>query len=216
MALKDFDIAFTDKIKAWYSNTIYANTAIVYNVAYNLVDDPTTELRFPLISIYRPGGFSLINTQTFAARKRGIEYYYDDENNVTGFARFVVANLPYQIDIYSKSPEDLDDITENIMHALNLDQKLQVTQIDSKNDKEYVESYDIIYNSGPQEQSEFQSGDRVYHYSLAYDIPNARLLNFRNVGDVTTIIPVTTMEDSDGNTVDTGDIEEGIVDTGVE
>lgn len=214
--LKDFDKAFTNKIKAWYSNTIYANTAVVYNVAYNLVDDPTTTLKFPLVSIYRPGGFSLEDTQTFAARKRGIEYYYDGESGVTGFARFVVANLPYQIDIYSKSPEDLDDITEHIIHALNLDQKLEVTQVDTKNDKTYVESYDITYNSGPTEQSEFQSGDRVYHYSLAYDIKNARLLNFRNVGDVTTVVPDTTMEDSDGNTVDTGDIEEVIVDQVVE
>ena len=51
MALNDFDIAFVNKIKAWFSNTIYANTAIVYNVAYNLVDDPTVVLKFPLISI---------------------------------------------------------------------------------------------------------------------------------------------------------------------
>ena len=71
--LNDFDEALTNKIKAWYSNTIYANTALVYNVAYNLVEDSTTELRFPLISIYRPGGFDVVETQTFAARKRGIK-----------------------------------------------------------------------------------------------------------------------------------------------
>ena len=59
--LKDFDVAFTKKVRTWFSNTIYANTALVYNVAYNLVDDPTTELKFPLISIYRPTGFSLNN-----------------------------------------------------------------------------------------------------------------------------------------------------------
>ena len=208
MALKDFDIAFTNKIKDWYSNTIYANTAIVYNVAYNLVDDPTTELRFPLVSIYRPSGFSLSETQTFAARKRGIEYYYDDLVNTTGFARFITAKLPYQIDIYAKSPETLDDITENIMQALNLAQKLEVIQIDTKNNKEYKESYDITYESGPVEQSEFQDGDRVYHYSLAYNIDNARLLNFRDIKDVTSIILDEVMQNSDGTIVDTGDIDD--------
>lgn len=208
MALKDFDIAFTNKIKDWYSNTIYANTAIVYNVAYNLVDDPTTELRFPLVSIYRPSGFSLSETQTFAARKRGIEYYYDDLVNTTGFARFITAKLPYQIDIYAKSPETLDDITENIMQALNLAQKLEVIQIDTKNNKEYKESYDITYESGPVEQSEFQDGDRVYHYSLAYNIDNARLLNFRDITDVTSIILDEVMQNSDGTIVDTGDIDD--------
>lgn len=199
MALKDFDIAFTNKIKAWYSNTIYANTAIVYNVAYNLVDDPTTELRFPLISIYRPDGFALSGTQTFAARKRGIEFFYDEEADVRGVARFITVNLPYQIDIYAKSPEALDDITEHIIHALNLDQKLTVSQVDKKNNQAYVEAYDIIYSGGPSELSEFQDGDRVYHYSLAYDINNARILNFKDgrAKDITSIVTDLEVEDED-------------------
>jgi hypothetical protein len=179
--LKDFDIAFTNKVKAWYSNTIYANTAIVYNVAYNLVEDDITKnaLRFPLISIYRPSGFEPSDIQNFAARKRGVEYYYDDDTHTRVAARFITVNLVYQLDIYTKTPETLDDITENIMQAFNFDQTLEVTQIDIKNSLEYTESYDITYISGPVEQSEFQNDDRIYHYSIAYEIKNARLLNFR-------------------------------------
>ena len=73
------------------------------------------------------------------------------------------------------------------MHALNLDQKLQVTQKDIMNGPEYVESYDITYNSGPSDQSEFTDGDRVYHYSIAYDIKNARLLNFKGTPETLSV-----------------------------
>jgi len=177
--LKDFDNAFTNKIKSWFSNTVYANTAIVYNVAYNLVDDPTTELRFPLISIYRPNGFNLSTMQSFAAKRQGIEYFYNEDDNKSSLARFIAVNLPYQLDIYTKSPEDLDDITENIMQALNFEPTLTVSQRDSDTNENYVERYDIIYNNGPVEQSEFQNGDRIYHYSIVYEIPNARLVNFK-------------------------------------
>lgn len=184
MALNDFDIAFTNKVKAWFSNTIFANTALVYNVAYNLVDDPTVVLKFPLISIYRPSGFKQVDTQNFAARKRGIEYYYDEITHKAVNARFITVNLPYQLDIYAKNQESLNSITENIMHAFNLDQAIEVIQHDIKNDQDYIESYDITYSEGPVEQSEFQDGDRVYHYSLLYTILNARLLNFRDTDPI--------------------------------
>lgn len=179
--LKDFDIAFTNKVKAWFSNTIYANTAVVYNVAYNLVDDATVQLRFPLISIYRPTGFEMAATQTFGSNKKGIEYFYNDQTNESGHARFLTVILPYQLDIYTKSPEDLDDITENIMQAFNFDSTLTVSQVDDNNNQVFEERYDITYNNGPVEQSEFDNDDRVYHYSLVYAIRNARLVNFKTV-----------------------------------
>lgn len=193
--LKDFDIAFTNKIKGWFSNTIYANTALVYNVAYNLVDDPKTVLKFPLISIYRPAGFELDPVQTFAARKQGIEYYYDDVSKKSSMARFLVAKLPYQIDVYTKTPESLDDITEDIMQALNLDTKLRVIQEDSSTGQVYDESYDIVYSNGAAEQSEFANDDRVYHYSMVYEIRSARLVNFRTVPTVEDITIEVSVDD---------------------
>ena len=205
MALKDFDIAFTSKIKAWFSNTIYANTAIVYNVAYNLVDDASTVLKFPLISIYRPSGFSPADAQNFSARKRGIEYYYNEETKKSILARFITVNLAYQLDIYAKTPEMLDDITENIMQALNLDQGILITQHDVKNDQDYIEQYDITYTTGPAELSEFQNDDRVYHYSIVYSILNARILNFR-ASD--TIISTEVDIDHEGGTLFSGTTQE--------
>ena len=200
--LKDFDIAFTNKVKAWYSNTIYANTAIIYNVAFELVDQtdfPDIVLKFPMISIYRPSGFSLNKNQNFAARKQGIEYFYDSVESKSNMARFISVNLPYQLDIYAKSPESLDDITEHLMQAFNFASTLEVTQVDSNTGQEYKESYDIIYNNGPVEQSEFTNGDRVYHYSLVYEITNARIVNFKEIKSIDQTEVDVAVEHNDSN-----------------
>lgn len=184
--LKDFDIAFTNKVRNWFSNTIYANTALVYNVAYNLVDDASVVLRFPLISIYRPEGLSLVENQNFAAKRQGIEYFYNEEDNENIMARFLTARLAYQLDIYAKSPEDLMDISEDIMQAFNFDPILEVSQANDKAGVNYVESYEITYNNGPVEQSEFTNDDRVYHYSIVYELMNARIVNFKTTKGIDT------------------------------
>ena len=184
--LKDFDIAFTNKVRSWFSNTIYANTALVYNVAYNLVDDASVVLRFPLISIYRPEGLKLKQNQNFAAKRQGIEYFYNEEDNENTMARFLTAELAYQLDIYAKSPEDMIDISEDIMQAFNFEPMLTVSQVNEKIGVDYTEDYEIIYNNGPVEQSEFGNDDRIYHYSLVYEIPNARLVNFKTVKGIDT------------------------------
>jgi hypothetical protein len=192
--LKDFDIAFTNKIKSYFSNTIYANTALVYNVAYDLVDDPTVKLEFPLISIYRPTGFQLAPQQNFAARKLGYRYYNNDELDKSSNIRYLVVNLSYQLDIYTKTPESLNDITEELMHALSLDSTIEVSQYDSNTENSYVDTYEITYGQGPQEASEFQNGDRVYHYSIVYNIDNARLLNFKENSNIIDTEVITEIE----------------------
>jgi len=183
--LSNFDLAFLNKVKAWFSNTIYANTAIVYNIAYNLADGPTGEdglaLVFPMISIYRPSGFSLDPVQTFAARRSGMSIAYSEDKSRLTKARMLVGNLQYQLDIYTKSQEDLNEISVNLMQAFSLDPMLTVVQTDPATDEDYVESYDVTYENGPVEESEFQNGDRVYHYALVYSVKTARLLTFSDV-----------------------------------
>lgn len=186
--LSNFDRAFLSKVKAWFSNTIYANTAIIYNIAYNLADGQTGAagyaLQFPLISIYRPSGFELDAMQTFAARRSGMDIVYSEDKLRLTKARMLVANLKYQLDIYTKSQEDLNTITVNLMQAFTLDPMLVVTQTDPASHEDYVESYEITYNNGPVEESEFQNGDRIYHYALVYEIKTARLLTFADVNTV--------------------------------
>jgi len=181
--LTRIDEAFLSKVKKWFPNTIYANTAIVYNTAYQLVDNPTLELKFPLISIYRPEGFTLVPTQTLSAKRRGYKYFQGTKTD--NVARYLTMNLIYQLDIYAKTPEVLNKITTNIMYAFTLDPTLKVIQ-ENEHDPEapFIDEYEINYNNGASEHSEFQSGDRVYHYAIAYEIKNAKLYNFIKEGSL--------------------------------
>lgn len=195
--LNDFDNAVLNHIKRIFPNTYYANTAVVYNVAYSLADVETLgfKLKFPLVSIYRPSGFDLVADQTFPSRRLGQGIGAFSTNKETK-ARFLTANLAYQIDIYAKSQEQLNQLTEEIIKYLNFEPKVEVDQ--SQGDNVYIESYDITYNNGPNELSEFTNDDRVYHYAIVYDIKNARLVDFSR--DLPTITKVDFGEDENDPT----------------
>lgn len=195
--LNDFDLAFLRKVKNVYENTIFADTSLVYNTAYNLVETGELELRFPLVNIYRPLGFKVADEQTLPARRRGIVYtksvYEDEEGNFVGIdyrnARFLIVNLNYQIDIYAKSLEELNTITQELLFFFNLDPSLVVRQVDIKAGNFYEERYDITFNNGAEERSEVAPlGDRIYHYAISYDVKNARILNFKSTSAIYSII----------------------------
>jgi hypothetical protein len=88
-----------------------------------------------------------MSTQTFGATRKGIEYFYNNQTHKSSHARFLTVNLPYQLEVYTKSPEDLNDITENLMQALNFDPTVEVTQLNESNDEDYIERYDITYSN---------------------------------------------------------------------
>ncbi len=149
----DFDNAFLNHIKKVYPNTYFANTALVYNVAYSLADADTLgfKLTFPLISIFRPSGFELVDTQNFAARRLG--YEVTDDLFTLRNVRFLTANLPYQIDIYAKTFEELNNLTEDILQYLNFEPRLLVDQSNEALGVEYKEHYDITIQGGINELS---------------------------------------------------------------
>lgn len=192
-----FDKAVLSKIKAYFSNTIFANTATVYNTVFNLKVDSSLALSFPLISIYRPPGFKLSDNQNFAAKMRGLPIDYNELTDEIDLARFLVVDLAYQFDIYAKSIEDLTNITMNIISALNFDPSVEVTQTDTKNEAVFKELYSMTYNNGPTEQSEFSNDDRVYRYALVYEIKNARVVNFKLSKAIVDIDSTLTVEDNE-------------------
>lgn len=181
--ITDFDSAFLNKIKAVWPNTQYANTQIAYYAAYDSVADPTAKLQFPLINIYRPSGYALLPAQTMAARYEGV-YVYDRENEKLYQARFVMANLTYQLDFYATTLESVAEITSDIIHMLSLSPILTVTQSSANNAVNYTESYEISYNTGPRDESDFSEGQRLYRYVLVYELKNVRLVNFKEVTEV--------------------------------
>lgn len=182
--INNYDNQILNKVKSWYNNTIFADTAIVYNTIYNLMDNTKDKFKVPMMSIYRPRGFDLVPMQSFAATKQGLLYGSEELG-----ARYIVVNLMYQIDIYAKTPEELNSMAVAVIKGFEYSPTLEVVHKDPKTEKEFKESYEINYLSGPVQQSEFSNDNRVYRYYIQYEIKNAKLYDF---SDLSKIIEVET------------------------
>lgn len=176
--INNYDESFLDKIKAWFSNTIYANTAITYNTIYNLLDGVENKMSFPLINIYRPNGFTPVPMQTLSARRQGEQKYTIGSETKAIGARYLTVDLMYQLDIYAKTLEKLNEITLDIMMAMNFFPTITLIHKDLVTKEEFKETYEITYLSGPHEQSEFDNNDRVYRNYIQYELKNAKVYDF--------------------------------------
>lgn len=234
--ITDFDRAFLNKLKAVFPNSQWADAALVYNMAYQLAEvdsnGPQQALRFPLINVFRPSGFEVNANQSFALRQRGLSYLYGTISNDFIQTRMVTVRLPYQIDVYAHSHEEVNKLCEELIMFFNFASTVEVTQVDPsswyvtteerdeslvwsiKNTRFFatkaladayvadqtpdpdirytvepaalIQSYEITYDSGPTEQSEFTNGDRVYHLAIVYSIYNANILDFRRTKGIGT------------------------------
>lgn len=195
-----FDKALLNKIKKVWPNTIYANTAVTYNAVYSGGNSPVEgQLKFPLINIYRPDGYQIVDSRNLAARLQGYDQVpeiveLENEEKLLVTTRFLYANLSYQLNIYAKTLEELDRITNDLITMFSLNPSLEVVQYaDKKILKEkygqlkedsiikYEDTYYLEYSRGPVEQSTFDDGDRIYTYALAYNLSHAKLANFKVV-----------------------------------
>lgn len=184
-AINSYDRAVLNKVKQWFSNTYYADTALVYNTIFNLLDNTVDKGRYkvPMINLYRPQGFNLTSTQNFAATKQGLLYQHEADRTGTG-ARFITVNLLYQFDIYAKTPEDLNIMAESLIKSLNFFPTVDVIHKDNVTKREFIETYEIDYVGGPVPQSEFTNDDRVYRYYLQYEIKNAKIYDFTDLQQI--------------------------------
>lgn len=190
----DFDRAFLKKVKAVWPNTIYANTAVTYNAVYSggAASTETAKLSFPLINIYRTDGYGLLKNQTIAARLQGITNLIvnkeDSDTNVSEKykpqVRFLLARVAYQLNVFAKTLEELDQIISDLIIFFSLESTLEVEQVSKDKKWAYTEVYDLDYVRGPIEQSNFVNEDRIYTQAIVYEIPAAKLANFIEVPTV--------------------------------
>lgn len=180
--INNYDNSILAKVKTFFPNTIYANTAIVYNTVYNLLDNTDNQFSVPLISIYRPTGFSLVPNQNFIAKKQG---QLLPELNLG--ARYITVDLMYQFDIYAKTLEDANKMVVDLIKLFNFYPALEVEHKDTGTNNIFKESYEIEYLSGPTDQMELDNNDRVYRYYIQYEIKNAKLYDFTDYSKVTDV-----------------------------
>lgn len=195
----EIDIAFKNKLQNYFPRAIWTPTELAYNTAYNLVDNPTLVMEFPFISVYRPDPPKPNETQTFSARRIGYPYASSLEidsstedklgvRKVNHYARYIVADLIYQIEVYARTQEEVDTIIKELMFAFSLDPVLYVEHYDSRLKTTLNQRYEIEYHNGPVDQSEFQDNDRIYHQAIAYIIKSAKLFNYKPISSISEVL----------------------------
>lgn len=176
----DFDKALLAKIKKVYKNTQFANTQIAFYQAYDASQDPETKLKFPLVNIYRPNGIEPAESQTMGARFVGVNVFNETLEKLFA-VRFTQVKLAYQFDIYANTYESAVEVAEEIIHFLTLDPTLEVIQSNKSGTAMLKEKYSLTWVMGPSDETEFNEGQRLYRYAMAYEIKVARLANFKEI-----------------------------------
>ena len=203
----DFDLAFLNKVRAVWPNTIYANTAITYNAIYSGGIAPDTEgkMKFPLLNVYRME-FKPNPTQTLGARLSGYNDDFIDGNKIIS-TRYITTNLAYQINIFAKTLEELDQLTNDILIMFSLDPNLEVKQYSRNKEYSRTEDYQVTYLNGPVEQTSTDNDDRIYTYAVVYELKNAKLMHFKEVKLSQELEIEVSQEGLDGELVNTETIE---------
>ncbi len=165
MAIEVYDSAVKAKIKSLFSNTEFQSREFIFKT----VTDRKGEINFPLISIFRPDGWSLSSDNTWNLEQRFLDGIHQ-----------VKVDLSYQIDIYANTRKDLEELTaELVLYLLrNPGIKVHYESVDKKSAVD-VMTY-LSYVSGPERTSELDDTTvgRPYRYTLTYTLKSAVLLGF--------------------------------------
>lgn len=182
MAVDMYDVAVTNKIKDLFYNTVYQDRDFVKHT----VTDKSSVVKFPLISVFRPDGWSVSSTQN--TWKASVAYLND--------LRTVYVDMNYQIDLYANTREQLEEITAELVLYLLKNPVVSVKYL-SADESEYITVTSTLrYVSGPERTSEMDdtAGGRVYRYTLVFALNNAVLVNFATEGSSDYVTKVTEVD----------------------
>lgn len=137
------------------------------------------KVEFPLVSIYRPGGFS---RSDFNTTFHNLGLYIVSTNTGKNFSfRVVNVDLEYTVEIASRTREDLEKLTAELIlfftQRPNLEMKLYMTNDVSDG---YVESkFPVRYVSGPEDVSFLEEEETgiLYRYVFRLSVDRAWLYN---------------------------------------
>lgn len=116
MSIKLYDDALVAKIRNWTQDT---NTHVLSvdesTRLFNVIADETNDkpIELPLISISRPGGFTISDKYKQPKSYYGMTAGYSDKKGAKLNA--IKISIPYQIDIYTRYQQEADEYIRNIV-----------------------------------------------------------------------------------------------------
>ena len=119
MSIALYDEAFLEKLNKWTKDT----KVTVYGPEetgrmFRQIADDTSDapLKLPIISLRRPGGFSVVTARKGPMSFDGatLDANYDKASQLNA----IPVNIPYQLDVYTRYFKEADEYTRNLVFNL--------------------------------------------------------------------------------------------------
>ncbi len=119
MSVGLYDEALISKLRNWTKDTVVTiltpgETKNLFSIiADNNNDNP---IQLPIISLKRPGGFSVLNTGKSALSNSGARLFASTD--IGKRLRAIPINIPYQLDVYTRYQDEADELVRNIVYNI--------------------------------------------------------------------------------------------------
>lgn len=181
MSVGLYDNAFLAKLQAWTKDTAVtvvspSDSRRLFEVIADNSDDKP--LKLPIISLKRPGGFTILNTGKRPLSFDGVtlDANYERASQLNG----IPISIPYQIDVYTRYQNEADEYIRNLVFNIINYPKLDI--VIPYNNENYIHHSNIRLAGEVDDNSDIPerliSGQFV-RMSMRIDIDDAYLFDVR-------------------------------------
>lgn len=175
MTLKWYDEALENKLSRLFSNVISASPDEAMYLS-----NKNGKVTLPLISMYRMSNsinwedYNFAESNLTGWNSGSISSDQDDSIRELIMTKAIPVDLTYQIDIWSSDRETLDHVYHDLVFTLLVRPNIKVDMHNQLSNKIFA-----LRLTGEQystDISQFNQSNRLYRYSLTYQVNDARLL----------------------------------------
>lgn len=119
MSVELYDNAFVEKLRKWTKDTDVSiltptETRNMFAIMADKAND--SQIKLPIISLKRTGGYTILNTGARPLSKSGARLFANYEK--ARRLRAIPISIPYQIDVYTRYQDEADEYIRNIVYNI--------------------------------------------------------------------------------------------------
>lgn len=181
MSVKLYDDALMKKLQSWTKGTSITllgpnDTQRLWEITADTNNDGPIKL--PLISLKRPGGFSVLSNVKRPMSYNGAKL--DANENKASQINMIAISLPYQLDIYTRYQTEADEYIRNLVFNIINYPKLDI-QI-PYNDEQRIHHSNVRMSSDISDNSDIPErliSGQFTRYTIQLEIDDAYLFDIR-------------------------------------
>lgn len=181
MSVGLYDKAFMDKLQQWTKDTKVQifnpndTRRLFETIADETKDSP---IQLPIISLKRPGGFTILHTTKTPLSFDGATL--DANNELASQLNAIPISIPYQLDVYTRYQNEADEYVRNLVFNIINYPKLDI--VIPYNNEKYIHHSNIRLSGEVEDNSDIPerliSGQFV-RMSMRIDVDDAYLFDVR-------------------------------------